>query len=307
MTKHNKIRLTTPGEAAATLAALAGCDPTGSSVLMVIDKTGNLLCTARVDMPAAEEDAAQMTRTLANAVATQQPATRLAGHWPTTGATGAYWTIEAIDDLAAQLGCETMQVRVIDGTATDTVTGHSDPVAATSDALAERDTSQTRDQIATTMEPATPPLDLPAAAIAEVQAIEDDSRRAEVARVAFRVICREHYGTGECIDTEPIARLVTAIEDGHAGDTIIKAIVEEDSPGMAAALAWVARRVPNPAHTYGLAAVAYYLDGDGMRARIAAEHALTADPKTVLARLLITSLDHGIHPIEVRRMLRESF
>ena len=124
----------------------------------------------------------------------------------------------------------------------------------------------------------------------------------------LEALCCLHLATGE-ITPEETARYLLNIAQPTYRDEIVGAVaLEQNMPNMTDTLTHLARRAPRgyAAHAYSVAALAYYLHGDGIAAMTAVDHANAADPRYTLARLIEASLRAGIPPYKIREFIADT-
>jgi uncharacterized protein DUF4192 len=111
------------------------------------------------------------------------------------------------------------------------------------------------------------------------------------------------------LDDPTIARLAGALSTPDIREACLAFTMTIRAP--AAELLWtvLTRAIPGPARAdpASLLGVASYLHGDGARAALALDAALTADPDHRLAQTLRHVLDNGVPPDRFRALLANSF
>lgn len=114
-------------------------------------------------------------------------------------------------------------------------------------------------------------------------------------------------GRGAPVDLAEAAALTVALHDHRVRDEIATWSLRR-SDALLSLLEQTARQVVPPfdAPVCTLLAWVAYARGDGSRVNVALDRALATDPEYSLANLLLTALEGGIAPREVRRMLKST-
>jgi Domain of unknown function (DUF4192) len=111
----------------------------------------------------------------------------------------------------------------------------------------------------------------------------------------------------QLLTDEGAARLLAGLVDIEARDVVLGWAGQRDTEGLLALLLALAPRAVDPLEAPVLTALAWvaYARGDGTLANIAVERALASDPTYMMARLVASGLDAGMHPKHVRAVSRE--
>jgi hypothetical protein len=112
---------------------------------------------------------------------------------------------------------------------------------------------------------------------------------------------------GAVLDDDAAAGLAVALHDVVVRDEVATWALDR-ADGLLSLAEQVARRTAPPADAPVCTLLAWvaYARGDGARANVALDRALTTDPGHPLAGLLRQALDGGVTPREVRRTLRDT-
>jgi hypothetical protein len=137
---------------------------------------------------------------------------------------------------------------------------------------------------------------------------EYDFVRETLDTIAARIRSDPHHPI-PTFDDPTLTRLACALSTPAIREACLAITLTMRAP--ASELLWtiLTRAIPTPARAdpAALLAVASYLHGDGARAALAADAALTADPNHALAHTIRHTLDNGIPPHTFRSLLANSF
>jgi Domain of unknown function (DUF4192) len=331
------VRISDPGEVAASLPHLLGFRPRESVVLISLrgPTGGRVGLTLRADIPEAAH-AAAVARELASSVCTDGPrrvlmavvseaADDVAGGQPVLPHQSLVWeltkaltalTVPVPDVLLIRGGrwwsydCPRDCCAPSAGTALPGGVTQLEVAAVATGTVVEGDRA---DLEARLRRP--PGFDRAAMAAASVRAAErlsaaivadgwDAAAEASWATLGAAVArCRP--GSARPFSDDEIARILWALRDRHVRDRALGFALGSDA--AAAEVLWTecARRglAPLDAAPATLLAVSAWLRGDGAMANVALAHALDADPAYRLAQLLAQGLAKCLAPAELRLMI----
>lgn len=140
---------------------------------------------------------------------------------------------------------------------------------------------------------------------AQVGRLEKVTADPQTAAGDLDALCCLHLSTGQ-IAAADAGRYLLNIAQVAYRDAFTVAIASPEAMANARdVLTDLARRAPRGyrADAYALAAVAYYLRGDGITAMAAVDQAHAADPHHTLARLIGIALQRGVEPGTIRQLL----
>jgi len=299
------IRLNTPAQIAASLPYLLGFTPQESLALLWL-RDGGLWVTQRVDLPASldhDEIAAYQEGVFGNHVAEQAdgviPVVVTANTGPAADRVLAMLTQGMarqdqmldrglITDLSIVRGYGRSETEAVHNLDSPLASGTQRPVhnrvqlekeyapadTITEDALAAQRDGGSRD-------------------LAWIVDVLDDAGAAVLA--------------GDSITEEQTAALMVAFEDIRARDLFVGRMAHCDTKPVAATARLAQRSPENVRATCAtIAALAAYLSGDGVRANIALDVALSVDPENSLAQLVAMSIKTAVSPQDVREMLKQA-
>lgn len=316
------VRLSNPGDLVASLPGLCGFVPTESVVVLSLRGPRRRLgLTVRLDLPptSGEADAARML------------AERVRGDGGTAAAVVVLGgerrsdLVAAVTAALAARGVEvTEAVHVDDGrwTSYDCARACCPPEGTTVPpapalweahlALAGCAVLPSRDDLARSL--AAPVLLEAAACTQALQVAERAELRARAedgeARVRAQVLAAARQALDDASRGAPLARatgarLAVGLHDVRVRDEVATWALRR-SDALLSLLEQLVRTTPPPYDAPACALLAWvaYARGDGSRANVALDRALSTDPAYPLALLLRTALDAAVPPGQLRRVLR---
>lgn len=299
------IRLNTPAQIAASLPYLLGFTPQESLVLLWL-RDGGLWVTQRVDVPANldhDDIAAYQESAFGHHVADQADGVIPVVVTANTGPAADRVLVRLVQGTAHQ---DQMLDRALI-TDLSIVRGYgrseTEPVNNLDSPLASETQRPVHNRVQLEKEYA------PADTITEdaLAAQRDGGSRDLAWIVDVLDDAGEAVLAGGPITEEQAAALMVAFEDIRARDLFLSRLAHCDAKPVEATARLAQRSPENVRATCAtIAALAAYLAGDGVRANIALDVALSADPDNTLAQLVATSITAAVSPTSVREMIQQA-
>ena len=332
-----RVRLSDPGELAASVPYLLGFRPAESVVLLsLVGESGSRLgLTVRADIPHPEEGR-DLARQLAAKVITDRPSAvvavvvseapdeeaalphlRLA--WDVCASMAAY-AVAVTEVLLVRGGrwwsydCPDRCCAPGAGTPLPEHVTELEVAAVATGVVVERDRDGLGERIA---RPGLPERRAIAEVCAQVAvecadaivALGRDAVAEESWSAVVEALARSRPGppaaTGRLTDRE-VARLLWGLRDRAVRDRALELALGPDAPAAEQLWTECTRRAPAPldAAPATLLAVSAWLRGDGAMADVALTRALAGSPDYALARLLAQALEACVRPAEIRELVR---
>ncbi len=305
MTKPTHVNITGPADLIASIPALIGFTPT-DSILIVGLADGALLFSMRVDIDAAAPTVAagQVGATITGNGATNVIILAVSPHQQKAETVAhVVAAMLAADGIPIARQLHTPQItpgspwHCIETGQHGTLADPQATVYAAEKVYAGGSTRSTRHEIEHELDPIGTPI---ATEPADTLHTDPFAAIATLARLAA-----EHAAGTPLADSDA-ATIGALLVDTPNRDAALGLLVSDDRDAIGALCAAAARRLAGPARSAAatIYAAARYIAGDGTRAGIAIDAALTADPDNRLAALIDLSLTHGAPPALIRAAAR---